>query len=346
MKWFSFILSVCYLLILLGVWGFVAMDNGARWQMTLFLFSPRWAIALPLLVIFPLCLFKSRRSLWIALLSACIIVFPLCGLQVHFNNPPDDDNDDNTLSLKLLTCNLGEGAPDIDRLVAMAREYQIDVIALQECSWSSSTPLFDQLGWQFQQKDNIAIGSRFPLGEAEVIAQQPPSHYNAVAAVACELALPSSIGSDDVSATKDLAESTKVEIIAVHLPTFRPALEKIRGLDFTAGNEINLLGAEYRMVATAIRQRADQFESPTVLAGDFNIPIESYCYKEQWDEYQNAFTAVGKGFGFSKYTRLHGIRIDHVLVDPQWKILSAVVEEGLGGDHRPVIVKLQLAKSN
>lgn len=343
MKWFSFILSICYLLFLLAVWGFVVFDNGSRWQTTLFLFSPRWAIALPLGIILPLCLFKSRRSLWIPLLSACIIVFPLCGLRVHFENAPSDDR---ALELKLLTCNLGEGGSDIDRLVAMALEHQIDVIALQECPWSFSTPLFEKLGWQFQQKGNIAIGSRYRLGEPEVIAKQPPSHYNAIAAVACGLTLPESREAASDSEDALTAVTSQIEIVAVHLPTFRPALEKIRGLDFSAGNEINVLGEEYRRIAMTIRQRADQDKSPTILAGDFNIPIESHYYQEQWKEYQNAFTSIGQGFGYSKYTRLHGIRIDHVLADRHWKITSAIVETGLGGDHRPVIATLKLANPN
>jgi endonuclease/exonuclease/phosphatase (EEP) superfamily protein YafD len=83
---------------------------------------------------------------------------------------------------------------------------------------------------------------------------------------------------------------------------------------------------------------------PLVITGDFNMPIESAIYRRYWSSFTNAFSEAGLGFGDSKETSWHGIRIDHVLLGSDWQCLGAFVGPHLGGDHRPMVADLRLRK--
>jgi endonuclease/exonuclease/phosphatase family metal-dependent hydrolase len=177
----------------------------------------------------------------------------------------------------------------------------------------------------------------------QILVRQPPSQYNVIAAVCCELHLPvglSPVNTDD----DDSPEPKTVRIVSVHLPTFRPAFEKGLAFDLDAGAAIDDRGIWYGDLAGRLLQQVKELDAPTVIAGDFNVPVESAFYRDYWSSYQNALSNVGAGLRYTKYTRLHGIRIDHVLTDGNWSIESAAVGPDLGGDHRPVIVDLSLTR--
>jgi hypothetical protein len=206
-----------------------------------------------------------------------------------------------------------------------------------------SKSVFEQLGWIYRLESNVAIGSCFELGEMQILARQPPSQYNVIAAVSCELRLPAgppTVNNDGVHSP----ESKTVRIVDVHFPTFRPALEKARRFDTDTGAAIDDLGRRYGDLVEQVLRQVQEFDVPTVIAGDFNTPVESASYRNYWGNYQNALSSVGTGLRHTKHTRLHGIRIDHVLADGSWRLDSAIVGPDLGGDHRPVIVELSLAK--
>ena len=56
---------------------------------------------------------------------------------------------------------------------------------------------------------------------------------------------------------------------------------------------------------------------PLIIAGDFNMPVESTIYRRLWGAYVNAFSITGYGYGWSEKAPVRGIpiavRIDHVL---------------------------------
>ncbi len=165
---------------------------------------------------------------------------------------------------------------------------------------------------------------------------------NAPVAVAAELTLrpglPEVIGSS--------SEATQLPLVArigcVHLPTFRPAFEKAQHFDASGAEDFTALAEQYRGYAQDTLSAIEQSELPIVVAGDFNVPADSRFYQNYWSSFQNALSLAGFGLCYTKYTRLHGVRIDHVLADHHWKVHSAQVGPGLGGDHRPVLVELRL----
>ncbi len=331
------VLAIAYLAILLFAWACMVFDDGTSWYTMLFMFSPRWAIGLPLFILVPWTLYVRWKLTFAYILHGLVLLFPLFGFQL-----PDllGVQFEEGRSLRLISCNLGEGATSVEHLIALIKHHRADVVMLEECPGHVSEPVFQGLGWNMRQKANIAIGSCWQLGELREIATHSQERPNAIVSVACDVVLPGPPRLN--AATVATSQGDTVHLIAVHFPTFRPAFEKARSFDSSASSEFVALRDLYRKHVEVTRDDLDVCGIPAVVAGDFNVPVESAFYRDYWGELQNALSVEGFGFCYTKYTRLHGIRIDHVLVDKDWRVKSAFVDAGLGGDHRPVVVELLL----
>ncbi|MDZ4700512.1 MAG: endonuclease/exonuclease/phosphatase family protein [Rhodothermales bacterium] len=134
----------------------------------------------------------------------------------------------------------------------------------------------------------------------------------------------------------------------VHLRTFgerKPwsdAERRLLSLDFWR----SYLG-QYRQAfllraveSESIRALMDQETLPLIVSGDFNSTVHNWSYAHLAAGMQDAFSEVGKGFGFTYHTRYPFVRIDHVLVSPAWEIRSAEVILATYSDHRPLRVVL------
>ena len=92
----------------------------------------------------------------------------------------------------------------------------------------------------------------------------------------------------------------------------------------------------------------DEVEGPVLIAGDFNMPVESAIYHRYWSRYTNAFSTAGFGYGYSfgrtrKFRRW--VRIDHILSGPDWRVLGCWVGPDVGSDHWPVIAEFEFQDS-
>jgi endonuclease/exonuclease/phosphatase (EEP) superfamily protein YafD len=89
------------------------------------------------------------------------------------------------------------------------------------------------------------------------------------------------------------------------------------------------------------RRWVDRVGRSVILAGDFNLPVESAIYGVFWSGFTDAFSSSGLGFGPTKFTRWYGARIDHVLAGDGWRARRCWVGPDVGSDHRPVIANLE-----
>lgn len=358
------ILGGLYLAALVLAWWFMRGDTGSSWPVTLFLFSPRWALALPLLVLWPITVWILPRFSFIYIVHAVLLVFPIMGATTGMRS---ETKDNSVPVLRILTCNVGGGDVNTPKLIAMLKFHRIDVVLLQECPNKISGPVFEELGWNHRQAANMAVGSPYDLSEIRVLTRQPKARYNAIAGVACDVRWSpkvetlttgsfgvdavgiggeETIGEEAIGTESESAAKTKwVQVVGVHFPTFRPAFENARRFDGKAEETFLRLSKQYNGIVNqalqASQRHAAESEMPTLVAGDFNVPVDSDFYRRHWGDRQNALSLAGSGFNHTKFTRVHGIRIDHVVVDSDWRVLSAEVGQNLGGDHCPVIAELQ-----
>ena len=349
-----------YLFGLLGLWILFHTVSTGWWPVTVMLFAPRWVYGLPLFVLVPLTLISRFRLIPFYLVHVAILVVPLMGWQIPGGwQIPDRDRStafDGQWRLRVISCNLGGGEPDLVGLVRVVESSDCELLLLQECPSGVSQQIASALRWNLRTAANLATLSPYPMSPAVVLARQDPTAYQAVAAVGCELDLSAAAlpllsemrsrqdnvrsGGSEEDAARESVAGEKLQVVNVHLPTLRPGLERLLevGIDGVVSVE---RATEYherlsRRVAESLRGN----RLPKLIAGDFNMPIEGQSIRRHWGHLHNAFSISGTGFGYTKKTRWHGIRIDHVLTDDAWRPLAAHIGPDLGGDHRPLFVEL------
>ena len=135
-----------------------------------------------------------------------------------------------------------------------------------------------------------------------------------------------------------------IYVLNVHLETPRKGIEDFQlsklKLDPLYSN------AKNRYIEANIVKDWIIKKTPLIILGDFNMPVESGIYREFFSQYSNAFNEAGFGVGYTKYTKLIGIRIDHILVDDHFNVINSWVGEDIGSDHRAVFADLKLNLSN
>jgi vancomycin resistance protein VanJ len=340
-----------YLILLLAIWACVHFVTGDSWWVTLFLFSPRWVLGLPWLVLFPLtALVEFRTALWYVL-HLWILAIPLLGaclpaLTSLGHSPPAGAQ-----SVRILTCNVGGGTIRVPQLVALLKQERTEIMLLQECNAQLYAELQAALDWNFRNEGKLVIASLHRLSAVSSLTRQTIDNYQVSVAISVDVSRDSVLGegeppADFLTNVDSSASSPVLRVVCLHFPTFRPAFEKARSMDASADGEFETLAKTYRDLADDAVQRLKAVQTPTIIGGDFNVPSESSFYRDYWTGYQNALTLKGWGLCYTKYTRLHGVRIDHLLADANWTVNAAHVGPDLGGDHRPVSVVLSRDKTS
>jgi endonuclease/exonuclease/phosphatase (EEP) superfamily protein YafD len=88
----------------------------------------------------------------------------------------------------------------------------------------------------------------------------------------------------------------------------------------------------------------NQFSHQVIIAGDFNMPVDSDIYHQTWSKYGNAFSTAGLGFGYTKTSDIlgwqYGSRIDHILSGRSWRPCRCWIGPDVGSDHLPLVADL------
>lgn len=80
---------------------------------------------------------------------------------------------------------------------------------------------------------------------------------------------------------------------------------------------------------------------PLIVSGDFNSTPHNSAFYGLADGLQDAFQVAGHGWGATYHVDWPVARIDHVLVGPEWRVVSAHVAAPAGSDHLPLVVRLR-----
>ena len=137
-------------------------------------------------------------------------------------------------------------------------------------------------------------------------------------------------------------EDRSIVLINLHLDTPRPALQTMVDLR----PDLSLTRRNFRRrqnEARRLNEFAEQFDT-VILAGDFNLPVESPIYRRYFRRYRNAFSSRGTGWGKTKFTRWHGVRIDHVLATPDLRFHDVRTGPDFGSDHLPLSATIIVAQ--
>jgi endonuclease/exonuclease/phosphatase (EEP) superfamily protein YafD len=290
------------------------------WLATLAGFGPRGLTALPLLPLAGWAMWESRRErAWSVLgalaLTAGVLLVGILDLRLGLGRASG------AADLRLMTWNVGPRGVSAEALDALLRRNRVDVAALQECPYFDLAPL--RFGWKFFYGGDLCLVSRFPFTVLDVA--DPDSLWKHSGRQPIKFRIESPVGS--------------FHLLNVHLPTIREGLEGLapQTRSSFAANRVDA----WQQSASA-RARVSDPTVPLIVAGDFNLPVESAIYRASWGDLTNAFSTCGRGFGRTKFTGAFGIRIDHVLASTSWECTDAsVLLPADEGDHAPLVVALR-----
>jgi endonuclease/exonuclease/phosphatase (EEP) superfamily protein YafD len=306
------ILVLCILLCRLGDYW---------WLATVLLYSPRWVWGLPLGVLVPAAAMVRPRSFWALSIAVALVVGPVMGLCVPWGAILAGDTEG--LGLRALTCNVNGKHLDPNALATLVTLTRPDIVALQEWPEQHRSAIFRGQGWHIRASGGgHCLASRYPIRAVDVL--DPIIQGGRVAAIRYDLETPAGI----------------LHVLNVHLATPRDGLESMRACGWGGVPALRANIAFRQDESEVASCWAGQVNGPTLIAGDFNLTSDSVIYCRYWSGYRNAFSTAGLGFGYTKYTRWHGARIDHILAGPGWQIRRCWTGSYVGSDHRPVIADM------
>jgi endonuclease/exonuclease/phosphatase (EEP) superfamily protein YafD len=295
------------------------------WLATTLLFGPRWVLALPLLLLVPTVARWDRLMLVPLGISALVVAGPVVGLRTGWRSWVTES--DPVRDVRVVTFNAMGGKTLRLSPSALLLAWNPDILVVQECASELSATLRDLSGWFVRTNGTLCIVSRDSIDAVEVMDRE---------------AFEAAGGSGLVATYRVLQDRGTEYVTNLHLDTPRAGLTRIRHGDLEPGIERLESKSSLRAIELLrARHWVDGFPAPHIVAGDFNTPPESPIYRAAWRGWHNAFSLAGVGLGG---TRLNGwirARIDHVLADTTWQVVSARISDDVGSDHAAMIVELR-----
>lgn len=325
----ALIVATAFYLVTVGAVAFIiARLNDAWWLGTVLAFAPKWPWAMPGFALGAVWLITFRwhpiRTLLYAAgaLVACMLLwlFPISGLRLGIVATSGSP------ILRIATYNVGAlGHLPASELIGFLEEHQIDAAVFQECSLDFDKP--EWKSWFTQKEFSQCFVSRRP--PRNVVVRDPKDFWDK--------------GGSGLMTRYDLdARGGVVSLVNVHLETPREGFEALREKRFGGIKDLQAANAARWKEAAEVRRFVADAPGNLVIAGDFNMLQSSAIFRHHFGDLTDAFDRAGTGFGGTKVTRWHRVRIDHVLVGGQLDVASLKVAESLGGDHRPVVVEVSL----
>lgn len=304
-------------------WIFLRYGADASWWGTVLAFSPRWPLALPLAILLPAALLMRQwKALTIQVLAAGILIGPVMGFR--FSGLGSECPTLSGLNLRVLTCNLQGDSVDLERFQSALAEVGPDLVAIQEYPHSLAQAVFPEEDWFVVESGEFCVASRYPIQSFQSLNRRTIGGWGDFAIV-CRVNGPEG----------------HFEFVNLHLSSVRHGIERLRASRFEGASDAAAVFERRRYESQAIRNCLNEIKDPVLVVGDFNMPVESVIYSEYWASYRNLFSEAGRGFGATFKTSWHGVRIDPVLADGNWKPICCRVGPNIGSDHLPLVAELR-----
>jgi vancomycin resistance protein VanJ len=307
-----------------GILGLVVWLEYIEWSLvdawppaTLLAFGPKWMLLLLPSILTPLAWRWHRVSLPVLGMASLIIAGPLMGFSLGRGVGTNLVSRRST-EFRLVTCNVQQ-RPNPGRLRNLLTAQHPHFVTLQEWPLDAALPIKGEDNWYCARDGHLVIASRFPILATRAI-KSPHEPWRQIALVA------------DIQTPEG-----PIQVVSLHLMTPRAGFEAVLSEGVEGEAALRVVIEQRLNESRFVREQVAAVDAPTLIAGDFNMPANSQIYAACWADYANAFSSAGFGWGHTKYTRWHGVRIDHVLGNQQWDFKRCRVGSPLGSDHRPLI---------
>jgi endonuclease/exonuclease/phosphatase (EEP) superfamily protein YafD len=234
------------------------------------------------------------------------------------------------VKLRVMTYNVKWGMRDAASVVANITAADPDVILMQDSAGALESRLsaLRKPGWHEAIFAQYTVISRFPITEQSQRWLTPQRDRECLRCVL-------RVGSKDVI------------LYDVHLITPRWALGIVadHGSEGSADLQENSTLRDLEAFVLAEQIRSER--GPLLLAGDLNSPVQSRVFQYLFRSgLRDAFSEAGWGYGYTygQSTPLERpfVRIDHIMVSPEWAVTNCTEGGARGSDHSPVTADLLL----
>jgi vancomycin resistance protein VanJ len=317
-------LSIVYLVALVAIAVLIWNYGDRWWPATVIMFSPRWTLALPLILLVPMSLLRHRRSLITLCAAGALLAWPIMGLRLSRGGSGADA----TTQLRVLTCNIHRNQLDAPAFKSMLDELRPDVVALQDWTSVHEAELFAGGGWHCRRDTELFLASRFPIIKAApILLDEPPKpEFKIRPGTAVYYYVQTPVG--------------PINMINLHLSSPHESLEALRGLETDAPQQLEFNTHARELESASIERFLQGVNGPVVILGDFNTPAESDVYSRHWGQFCDAFNLRGFGFGMTHVSTSSSVRIDHVLLGTGWDVSRCWLGPAAGSPHRPLMADI------
>ncbi|MCU0490445.1 MAG: endonuclease/exonuclease/phosphatase family protein [Chloroflexaceae bacterium] len=276
----------------------------------------------PLLLLLPLALWRCNWPLVAGLALPCVLFGAWFGpLLLPKTAPSSAGSTITVVSFNLLWSN-----QDYEKVRAMARASQADVIGLQELRLVDTPALFAALAADYPYHvlhtgdfyHTVALVSRFPLEEVRVFAA-PPLERGLEATV--------------------VVGGRPIDLLVTHLAPNNMPFEWPGQFAADTGERYRTRAAEVSFIQHVVAQRT----RPIIMLCDCNLSDTSEAYARLASSLNDSFRMVGWGLGHTLLNPLLPFpvqRIDYVWATNELQPLTAYVGPAAGSDHLPVVARL------
>lgn len=319
-----------------------------RWWVTAFnLYLPQAIWAVPGVLLAIVVFRVARRWAWLPLIGALWVLGPIMGFCWPLGASGSDAAG---LPLRVLTWNVKYRTQNELAHIALRYDLELhnpDLVCLQEAGGALEGTLggYFKKGWTVRTYGEFVVASRFPLRELEIRhgAVDGGREYRFVRA-------------------EVLVGHTPVVVYDVHLESPRTGLDALT----QSRREPRLLPGGARQLEQNMGRRVNQAQvlrkilagekGPVLVAGDLNSPDASLVGAGLREAgFHDAFAEAGKGYGYSyghrllkhwlPFLNLSWMRIDHIMLSPQFSARRCWTGTDRASDHRPVIADLVLRRN-
>lgn len=306
-----------YLLLIAGLIFYLRTRGDHGRLATIILFSPRWIFAAPVVLMFPLVIYRGCRLPILLLIFAAL--FPLMGFCIGWHRFGSGNEDGQPMRIVTFNLHLAETSnPDLVKFMAGTHP---DVLALEETPGDLNRSDLPADLTHIVRRSEMCLASRYPIVSVTTIREDIAYRYT--------LKTPAG----------------PVDFIGVHLSSPHVAIrDAIDGQDL-GPLELARNITNRRDEAEKLRKQIEQTtDGPLVIAGDFNLAPDSPLYTQNFSALSDAFESTGLGFGWTYFHQFTMVRIDHVVFNRFFTCKSCMVGPRLVSPHRPVIADLILKR--
>ena len=337
-KWWTFLISSLNLLAITAL-VVVCLHFSENWWLSgALIYLPQTPLVIPSVCLLGCSLMWHLRSALLNLTSIGLILVCLCDAQ--FSMKPFHKIPDTGRNVRLITCNVQNFEPNFGQVLREVSRFKPDVLVLQEARQVPKMLKDNLEGWNWRHQAGLMVGSKWSLSEGKLCHTSP---YDRPTAMAVQIETPSGT----------------IMVGNLHLMTARRGLTALSVTSILDGSGPASVDHHAFLRDKEARQTQDFFvnltgNSPTIIAGDFNMPTTSSIFDHNFGQYSNAFDEAGVGFGYTAPCRpvrfwlpeVPWLRIDHILTSSHFETLQCEAGKFSGSDHRLVTALLKLRATN